>query len=155
MKRRQRQLAAAVARAGRPHPRPRTGTVAPTAITDDARNALAKIAASTVHHDELVAAPATAADAVDSPVADETGPVAILDIPVQKVKRAPRKVNPAAAEEIPRLGARGPSPSPSEPGQGRSRGSRRAGSAGQIAECASGGVGARPLRPGGRAGARY
>ena len=60
-----------------------------------------------------------------------TAAVAILDIPVTKSTRSARKVTPQDAEQI--LGSVLEAlPEPKQPGQGRSRVSRRAGSAGQV-----------------------
>jgi len=147
------------------------------AITDDARNALAQIAARTVvpHADKpaAVAVPADLAEpaevtkaAVVEPVevskapvvepvetkkapvaepvetkkpvvaepveakkADET--VAILDIPVTKAARNGRRMNNRDAEQI-LDSVLEALPEPKQPGQGRSRTSRRAGSAGAV-----------------------
>ncbi len=114
------------------------------AITEDVRNALATIAKKTVHHEahEPVQDAAPAAEAAtESPAATTSGPsdaassdtaaVAILDIPVTKSTRASRKVTAQDAEQI--LGSVLEAlPEPKQPGQGRSRVSRRAGSAGQV-----------------------
>ncbi len=59
-------------------------------ITEDARNALAQIAASTMHHDEDAA---TIPEPAIEPAAEET-PVAILDKPGKKAPRSSRKVSP-------------------------------------------------------------
>jgi ribonuclease E len=152
------------------------------AITDDARNALAQIAARTVSAQstatgaiqvvstppaapvaepaakvaEAKAAPAEAkatieqkAPAVDAPleeaIAEASAPaaaektaapttdetVAILDIPVTKAPRTSRRMNNRDAEQI-LDSVLGALPEPKQPGQGRSRTSRRAGSAGAV-----------------------
>ena len=129
------------------------------AITDDVRNALAKIAKSTVTHSSEGAAehapetpavegaapaevrettpvtPAAEAARADAPVAAPAAqatvaePVAILDIPVARAPRSNRKVSTEDAESI--LGSVLEAlPEPKKPGQGRGRGSRRASSAG-------------------------
>jgi ribonuclease E len=116
---------------------PKNGNGGTHAITDDARNALAKIAASTVHHDET-GAEHDGGESVDAVASvEETGPVAILDIPVEKAKRAPRKVNAAAAEQL-LDSVLEALPEPKQAGQGRSRVSRRAGSAGQVVSAPAG-----------------
>jgi len=151
------------------------------AITDDARNALAQIAARTVvpHADKpaAIAVPAdlvppveaekapvvapveTKAAPVAEPVASKRTPapekapvaekapveavggaeattpvddtVAILDIPVTKAPRASRRMNNRDAEQI-LDSVLEALPEPKQPGQGRSRTSRRAGSAGAV-----------------------
>jgi ribonuclease E len=130
------------------------------AITDDVRNALAKIAKSTVSHthdapNDAEPAPAAAAEAPgtgnDAPAAPDlatetaaaepqatpaeqspatdAAAVAILDIPVARAPRSSRKISTEDAESI--LGSVLEAlPEPKKPGQGRSRGSRRASSAG-------------------------
>jgi ribonuclease E len=126
------------------------------AITDDVRNALAKIAKSTVTHssDATAEAPSIPAAGVSAEAPDsetqasapaEVGapetpaeapaaagapePVAILDIPVARPPRAGRKLSTEDAESI--LGSVLEAlPEPKKPGQGRNRGSRRASSAG-------------------------
>ncbi|MGX5680132.1 Rne/Rng family ribonuclease [Schumannella luteola] len=106
------------------------GSAGTHAITEDVRNALARVASVTVHHDEPVAAdaPAESAAPADTP---ETGPVAILDIPVAKQPRQKRSVPAPDAEQL--LGSvLDALPEPKQPGQGRSRVSRRAGTAGQV-----------------------
>lgn len=136
------------------------GSAGTHAITEDVRNALARVASVTVHHDS----PAEGADSVAStdapapvitgvapvsippapetraevtvevaevPLADPTGPVAILDIPVTKQPRQKRTISSQDAEQI--LGSVLEAlPEPKQPGQGRTRVSRRAGSAGQV-----------------------
>jgi ribonuclease E len=101
----------------------------PHAITEDVRSALAQIAASTVPHtdspaeSETVTAPEVAVAAAESAVA-------ILDIPVQKQARNPRRISTKDAESI-LDSVLEALPEPKQPGQGR-RTSRRAGSAGAI-----------------------
>ena len=78
------------------------------AITDDVRNALAMVAAKTVHSDhEPVATEPTAAETAPvtdvAPHEDPTPadvPVEILDIPVAKKERAPRRARAAEADEL-------------------------------------------------------
>ncbi|MGN6274296.1 MAG: Rne/Rng family ribonuclease [Protaetiibacter sp.] len=94
-------------------------------ITDDVRNALAKIAAKTVHHDAQAdavseAAPAQIAEAVAA------APVEILDIPIEPVRAQKRPVVDPDAVLGSVLDAL---PEPKKPGQGRTRRSRRASSA--------------------------
>jgi len=86
------------------------------AITDDVRNALAMVAAKTVVHEDP-----TPADV----------PVEILDIPVVKSERGARKPRTADVEVI-LDSVLEALPEPKQPGQGRSRTSRRAGSAGNV-----------------------
>ena len=95
------------------------------AITDDVRNALARVAAKTVHtdHDDH-------ADHVHEDPTPPDVPVEILDIPVTKT-RSQRKPRVADAEEL--LGSVLEAlPEPKQPGQGRARVSRRAGSSGAV-----------------------
>ncbi|WP_193509739.1 Rne/Rng family ribonuclease [Cryobacterium sp. BB736] len=132
-----------------PPSKPGNGT---HAITDDVKNALAQIAASTIipdAHDDAAksepaeeaveeAAPATAEAMAETPAAPEKdaedAELAILDIPLKKVQRAPRRVSPEAAEDI--LGSVLEAlPAPKEPGTGRSaRRPRRATSASIAAQ---------------------
>ncbi len=131
-----------------PPSKPGNGT---HAITDDVKNALAQIAASTIvpdAHDEAAksepaeagetVAPAEAPAAAEAPEvpakAAEDAELAILDIPLKKVQRAPRRVSPEAAEDI--LGSVLEAlPAPKEPGSGRSsRRPRRATSASIAAQ---------------------
>jgi ribonuclease E len=113
------------------------------AITEDVRSALARVASVTVHHDAPGAdgsadAPVETGDralesaapggaAAEESAASET--VDILDIPVTAT-RAPRGHDPRAEQLLETVLEALPEPKAS--GQGRSRGSRRAGSAGQI-----------------------
>jgi len=102
------------------------------AITDDVRNALAQIAKSTVPHidsaerSEVTGVVSAVAEAPSAPT------VEILDIPITSARSARgRRVSTQDAEEI--LGSvLGALPEPKQPGQGRSRGSRRASSAGAV-----------------------
>ncbi|TAL46493.1 MAG: Rne/Rng family ribonuclease [Salinibacterium sp.] len=100
------------------------GSAGTHAITEDVRNALARVAASTVHTNEPTDAPAEAP-------AESTEPaVPIIEIPAAKARRG-RRVSTHDAEQI--LDSVLESlPEPKQPGQGRSRVSRRAGSAGQV-----------------------
>ena len=134
---------------------PRSGAGAPTngthAITEDVRKALAQVAASTVHteHTEHVEVPLEAAPepqrsgrsrggrtaVVEAPVIDspsdnasvENAPETVLDIPVARASQSSRRVSNAddlLHEVLDAL------PEPKQPGQGRSRVSRRATSSG-------------------------
>ncbi len=125
--------------------KPNSGT---HAITDDVKNALAQIAASTIAHAPAeerpaVAAPAPAEAAAPEPgdlevprvevatIAADEAAVEILDIPVKKNARAPRRISPHDAEQI-LDSVLDALPEPKRPGQGRSRVSRRASSAGTV-----------------------
>jgi len=102
------------------------GSTGTHAITEDVRNALARVAASTVHTTEIpiqTGAPAQA-PAEEATVAAAEAAVAILDIPVQKAPRQQRKISTQDAEQI-LDSVLGALPEPKQPGQGRSRGSRR------------------------------
>ncbi|MEP6479673.1 MAG: ribonuclease E/G, partial [Rhodoglobus sp.] len=107
------------------------------AITEDVRNALAQIAASTVAHAHDDHAPTAVADVAPSTTVQEAtvaaaeAAVAILDIPVAKSSRASRRISNADAEQI-LDSVLEALPEPKQPGQGRSRVSRRAGSSGQV-----------------------
>jgi ribonuclease E len=128
------------------------------AITEDVRKALAQVAASTVHteHADLVEAPIetapepqrsgrgralrqaqgaelTEAAVVAAPEAEapeaETLDATVLDIPVSRAPRSARRVSTKDADEL--LGSvLDALPEPKQPGQGRSRVSRRATSTG-------------------------
>ena len=117
---------------------PRSGASAPTngthAITEDVRKALAQVAASTVHidhaeqadhdhdHDQIEQVPASVESVVVEP--DEA---TLLDIPVARSRRSSRRVSNAddlLGEVLDAL------PEPKQPGQGRTRVSRRATSSG-------------------------
>jgi len=98
-------------------------------ITDDVRNALAKIAAKTVHHD-----PEPAPEEVAAAVA--AAPVEILDIPIEPVRvEHPRPVVDPDAVLGSVLDAL---PEPKKPGQGRSRRARRASSAAGSPDASAG-----------------
>ncbi|MDJ0335495.1 Rne/Rng family ribonuclease [Salinibacterium sp. G-O1] len=110
------------------------GSAGTHAITEDVRNALARVAASTVTHTTEIpvqqAAPAQP-EAAEAPskveevsVAAAEAAVAILDIPVKKNSRAPRKISTHDAEQI-LDSVLDALPAPKQPGQGRSRVSRR------------------------------
>jgi ribonuclease E len=131
---------------------PRSGASAPTngthAITEDVRKALAQVAASTVHADhvehdhetvELSHAELSPAEQghaeqsytepTESPVESVTEPeeTTVLDIPVARSRRGSRRVSNAddlLGEVLDAL------PEPKQPGQGRTRVSRRATSTG-------------------------
>ena len=121
------------------------------AITDDVKNALAQIAASTIApmHDAGAGQPAAptekaepaethtpAADAaVAASVAEAEAVVAILDIPVKKNTRPARKLSTKDAEQI-LDSVLDALPEPRQSGQGRARTSRRASSAGMITSTA-------------------
>jgi ribonuclease E len=119
------------------------------AITEDVRNALARVAASTVLHTteipviadqpkEPVASvsasastsASTSASASASAEATEAA-VEILDMPVAKAARQQRRISTHDAEQI-LDSVLEALPEPKQPGQGRSRVSRRAGSSGQV-----------------------
>jgi ribonuclease E len=115
------------------------------AITDDVKNALAQIAASTIPHADVVpvesaqAEPVLAETVIAEPlvnieevsIAAAEAAVEILDIPVKKVQRQPRRISTEDAEQI-LDSVLDALPAPKLPGQGRSRGSRRASSSGNI-----------------------
>jgi ribonuclease E len=98
------------------------------------RNALAQIAKSTVPHTDTAAVAVVDADPGTVEQAAEAAAeaaVEILDIPVKKSSRAPRKIRTQDAEEI--LGSVLEAlPDPAAPGAGRGRRSRRAGSSGAV-----------------------
>jgi ribonuclease E len=109
------------------------------AITDDVKSALAQIAASTIAHppaEERSVVPAESG-APDAPkveavtIAAAEAAVEILDIPVKKNTRAPRRISTHDAEQI-LDSVLDALPEPKQPGQGRSRVSRRASSAGTV-----------------------
>jgi ribonuclease E len=93
------------------------------AITDDVRNALARVAAKTVPHHELE-------HEHEDPTPPDV-PVEILDIPVAKSSRSSRKPRTPDADVI-LDSVLEALPEPKQPGQGRPRTSRRASSAGNV-----------------------
>ena len=123
------------------------------AITDDVKNALAQIAASTIAHAPVEERPVAEASAVPTGETTEPGvaveapkvesattgtgeiaeeaAVEILDIPVKKNSRSPRRISTHDAEQI-LDSVLDALPEPKQPGQGRSRVSRRASSAGTV-----------------------
>jgi ribonuclease E len=130
---------------------PRSGASAPTngthAITEDVRKALAQVAASTVHIDHAehadhvdVESPVEVApepqrsgrsrgrqSAAAAAVAEEPQETTVLDIPVTRAPRSSRRVS--NADDL--LGSvLDALPEPKQPGQGRTRVSRRATSSG-------------------------
>ncbi len=138
------------------------GGVGTHAITEDVRNALARVASVTVagaHESaKFTATPDATADAtanlttvetekrVEStsrveqhvPITTDAPDVeAILDIPVAKHSRTARRISTADAELI-LDSVLEALPEPKQPGQGRSRVSRRAGSAGQVVSAPAG-----------------
>jgi ribonuclease E len=122
---------------------PRSGASAPTngthAITEDVRKALAQVAASTVHADhtdhtdhtehtasvEIAAEPTLAQPVVAELIPIVAEPATVLELPVTRSSRAARRVSSEDAEDL--LGSvLNALPEPRQPGQGRSRVSRRA-----------------------------
>ena len=116
------------------------GSAGTHAITEDVRNALARVAASTVTHTTEIAVQQAAAPesttaskqprveeqskVEEASVAAAEAAVAILDIPVKKNSRSPRKISTHDAEQI-LDSVLDALPEPKQPGQGRSRVSRR------------------------------
>jgi ribonuclease E len=92
-----------------------------------------KISAEEINAKHSVPVDRTSAPAVEAPVRSEDTPteasVAILDIPVTKSARASRRISTHDAEQI-LDSVLGALPEPKQPGQGRSRTSRRASSTG-------------------------
>jgi ribonuclease E len=130
--------------AGRPsssQSAPKNGMNGTHAITDDVKNALAQIAASTIaHSSEAPAAPEVIEPVETEPVrstieeasvAAAEAAVAILDIPVKKSQRPPRRISTHDAEQI-LDSVLDALPEPKQPGQGRARTSRRASSSGTV-----------------------
>jgi ribonuclease E len=112
------------------------GTNGTHAITEDVRNALARVAASTVHANDTATTDAASEPVTGTETAASAEPdVAILDIPVAKTRRG-RRVSTQDAEHI-LDSVLEALPEPKQPGQGRSRVSRRAGSAGQVVSAPS------------------
>jgi len=109
------------------------------AITEDVRNALARVASVTVHTNEIATThqPETVDGVAPSGAAPSHGsrsdapPVEILELPVAKQSRPPRRISTQDAEQI-LDSVLDALPEPKQAGTGRSRGSRRAGSAGQV-----------------------
>ena len=108
------------------------------AITDDVKNALAQIAASTIahsnepaHHQAEQAREPVEHAVEQASVAAAEAAVEILDIPVKKTARAPRTISPRDAEQI-LDSVLDALPEPKQPGQGRARTSRRVSSAGPV-----------------------
>jgi len=125
--------------AGANAPKNGHGSAGTHAITEDVRNALAQIAKSTVPHAADDAAPVTGVvqDDRDSTKVEQAAEAAaeaaveILDIPVAKVANSRRRISTQDAEQI--LGSVLEAlPEPSQPGNGRARRSRRAGSSGAV-----------------------
>ena len=105
------------------------GSTGTHAITEDVRNALARVAASTVHTTEIPIqsderAPEAPTQVEEATVAAAEAAVAILDIPVTKAPRQQRKISTHDAEQI-LDSVLEALPEPKQPGQGRSRVSRR------------------------------
>jgi ribonuclease E len=121
------------------------GSAGTHAITEDVRNALARVASVTVHTDPVTEpVPVPVVDSV--PVSESTGaaeatsvdaPIAILDIPVATQPRQQRRISTHDAEQI-LDSVLDALPEPKQPGQGRGRVSRRAGSAGQVVSAPAG-----------------
>lgn len=103
------------------------GSTGTHAITEDVRNALARVAASTVHTTEIPVQQQTPAE--EATVAAAEAAVEILDIPVTKAPRQPRKISTHDAEQI-LDSVLEALPEPKQPGQGRARVSRRVSSPG-------------------------
>jgi ribonuclease E len=106
------------------------------AITEDVRNALARVASVTVHTNDVAPAEhhehvdaATPVEAAESHTA--AAPVEILELPAAKQSRPPRRISTHDAEQI-LDSVLDALPEPKQAGTGRSRGSRRAGSSGQV-----------------------
>jgi ribonuclease E len=120
------------------------------AITEDVRNALARVASVTVAPTTeipviVLADPPPPAASRTAPPEASTPPeasapaepsVAILDIPVSSKARRPRTISTEDAEQI-LDSVLDALPEPKQPGQGRARGSRRASSAGQVVSAPS------------------
>ena len=123
------------------------------AITEDVRNALARVAASTVPHTteipvisesagasaavaELPATAELSTRAEKATALPADAAVEILDIPMTKNSRTPRRISTKDAEQL-LDSVLDALPDPKQPGQGRARTSRRAGSAGQIVSAAA------------------
>jgi ribonuclease E len=105
------------------------GSTGTHAITEDVRNALARVAASTVHTTEIPVQHEAPTPAEEATVAAAEAAVEILDIPVTKAPRQPRKISTHDAEQI-LDSVLEALPEPKQPGQGRARVSRRVSSPG-------------------------
>ncbi len=114
------------------------------AITEDVKNALAKIAASTIAPVVELAdqslpetgsaeSPVVEEAVAPSPDAAEEETVAILDIPVKKSSRPARRISSKDAEQL-LDSVLDALPEPAQPGTGRARTSRRATSASLAAQ---------------------
>ncbi len=97
------------------------GSAGTHAITEDVRNALARVASVTVHAHEP-----TASGSVETPAVTDDA-VAVLAMPVAKAPRQQRKISTHAAEQI-LDSVLEALPEPKQAGQGRARLSRRASS---------------------------
>jgi ribonuclease E len=123
------------------------GSAGTHAITEDVRNALARVASVTVHTDPVTEpTPVVESPQVEpvetsqaeTPVAEPVDvPIAILDIPVATQPRQQRRISTQDAEQI-LDSVLDALPEPKQPGQGRGRVSRRAGSAGQVVSAPAG-----------------
>ena len=105
-----------------------------TARPDAARPDAARVDAAQSPVERPAVAPAEAeakAEAEAEAKAVAEADVAILDIPIKKTARAPRKISTQDAEQI-LDSVLDALPEPKQPGQGRSRTSRRASSSGTV-----------------------
>ncbi|MBX3100155.1 MAG: Rne/Rng family ribonuclease [Salinibacterium sp.] len=100
------------------------GSAGTHAITEDVRNALARVAASTVHTTEIPVQESQSTRAEEATVAAAEAAVAILDLPPTKAPRQSRKISTHDAEQI-LDSVLEALPQPKQAGQGRSRVSRR------------------------------
>ncbi len=120
------------------------GSAGTHAITEDVRNALARVASVTVHADhaetprvEPVETSLVETSPVEAAEPPTESPIAILDIPVAKQPRQQRRISTYDAEQI-LDSVLDALPEPKQPGQGRARVSRRAGSSGQVVSAPAG-----------------